>query len=207
MKIGTFTAHKEQILMAAIWVAFYLVVFAIATNAQTGNETFTGTVVSYGSGLNTRTRTSYFTLTIKSETPDAGAQRFLDLLQRDGQDALLAGLRNEDRGRFSIGGNIGRTVNVVREKSVDGKRRIYAVFERWMQFGEVRGGYRSVDYPFGYIELNIDPATGKGDGTYIAAAKIRWRENKGSDGSNVEVEDFATFPARLLAVRSSKGRP
>ena len=54
-------------------------------------------------------------------------------------------------------------------------RRIYIVFERWLQFAELRGGYRSLDYPFGYIELNIDPATGNGEGTYIAAARIRWR--------------------------------
>ena len=67
-------------------------------------------------------------------------------------------------------------------------------------FGEVRGGYRSLDYPFGYLELLIDPATGKGDGTFIEAAQIRWKRDKKLNQYVVEIEDFGTFPARLMGV-------
>ena len=82
----------------------------------------------------------------------------------------------------------------------EGKKRIRAVFERWINFGEVRGGYRSLDYPFGYLELLIDPATGKGDGTFLEAAQIRWKRDKKTNQYVVEIEDFGTFPARLMGV-------
>jgi hypothetical protein len=167
---------------------------------QTGRETFTGTVLSYGSGMNTRTTTGTFTLRINGRTSNQQAQSLLGVLQESGQDDLLRSIRNEDLGNFSVGGQLGRRLNVVHESMVDGRRRIFAVFERWTQFAEQRGGYRSLDYPFGVIELYIDPRTGKGEGTYIAAAKIRWTTDRKTGQSQVEIENFATFPARLLGV-------
>jgi len=176
--------------------------FIFTASAQ---ETYTGTVVSYGSGFRTGTTTNTFTLRITGNTSDDNANHFLSVLQNSGQDDLLSAIKNQNVGTFSVGANIGRTLNVVREDTVDGKRHILAVFERWMQFGELRGGYRSVDYPFGYIELFIDPRTGKGDGTYIAAAKIRWTRDKKANQYQVEVENFATYPSRLMGV-TRRGR-
>lgn len=181
---------------------FAVLLVSAATYAQVARETITGTILSYGSGLNTRTTTNLFSLRIDEQTSDADAQRFLGLLQTGGQDDLLNAIKGEEVGTFSVGGRLARTVNVVREKEMDGKRHIYIVFERWMQFGEIRGGYRSRDYPFTFIELMIDPATGKGEGTFIAAAQIRWKKDKLTGGYRVEVEDFATFPSRLLNVRT-----
>jgi hypothetical protein len=179
-----------------------LLSFVSEINAQQ-KETFTGTVLSYGSGFNTRTRTANFTLDITGTTSDQKAQSLLNLLQERGQKSVLDEINNEELGRFSIGANVGIPVNVVRESIVDGKQRIFIVFERWTQFAEVRGGYRSLDYPFGVIELFIDPQTGKGEGTYIAAAKIRWDYDKDKKQYQVEIENFATYPARLLSVKRS----
>jgi len=165
-----------------------------------GRETYTGTVVSYGSGFNTRTVTRTFTLTIDGTTSDRDAQEYLGILQSGGQDDALKAISKNELGRFSIGGNVGIDVNVVRESVSGGQRRIFIVFERWTQFAEYRGGYRSLDYPFGVIEITIDEATGKGEGTYIAAAQIRWKQDKKTKEYQVEIENFATYPARLLGV-------
>ncbi len=195
----------KRILSFGIILLFAYMFGAVASaNAQ---ETFTGNILKYGSGRYTGIRTSSFTLILKSRTPDDQAKRNLEILQTDGQDKLLEAIRNEDLGRFSLSGELGRTINAVREVNVDGKRKIYAVFERWTEFAEVRGGYRSLDYPFGYIELTIDPRTGKGSGQYFAAAKIRWKNEKDSVGSHVEVEDYATFPAKLLNVKIEGMKP
>jgi len=167
---------------------------------QAGRDTYTGTVLIYGSGTNLRTRTGTFTLTIDRQTSNDRADRLLGLLQEDDQNALLREIGREDVGSFSINGRIGPRVNVVRESMVDGKTRIFAVFDRWEQFAERRGGYRSLDYPFGVIELYIDPRTGKGEGTYIGAAKIRWRKDKKTGADQIEIENFATYPAKLLGV-------
>lgn len=171
------------------------------TSAQNGDkEVYTGTLLSYGSGFNTRTITTTFTLNINGLTSDTQAQGFLDILREDKQDDLLKAIEKEDLGRFSVGANVGVPINVVRESVVDGKRRIFVVFQRWTQFAELRGGYRSLDYPFGVIEIFIDEQTGKGEGTYIAAAKIRWDYDEKKKQHQVEIENFATYPARLLGV-------
>ena len=181
-------------------IAACLSILFIASDLQAQTETYTGTVLSYGSGLDTRTVTRTFTLNINGQTSNQQAQSFLNTLQEGNQDDLLAAIKKEDLGRFSVGANVGVPVNVVRESMVDGKRRIFIVFERWTQFAELRGGYRSLDYPFGVIEIFIDPQTGKGEGTYIAAARIRMDFNKKSQQYQVEIENFATYPARLLGV-------
>ena len=184
----------------------FICAMAAAVTAFGQHETYTGTVLSYGTGLNARTTTNSFTLNINGVTPDDKAQRFLGLLQESGQDTLLSELRKENLGTFSIGGRLGREINGVRETMEGSKKRIFIVFERWINFGEIRGGYRSTDYPFGVIELYVDPITGKGDGTFIAAAKIRWRLDKKSGQYQVEIENFATYPAKLMGVTLRGGR-
>ena len=181
-----------------------LVLASVETKAQS-RERFTGTLIAYGSGLNTRTVTTTFTLDIKSVTSDSDARNYLNILKNDGQDKVLDAIDDTEVGRFSVGANIGIPVNVVRETDANGNRRIFAIFKRWTQFAELRYGYRSLDYPFGVIELLIDQRTGKGEGTYIAAARIRWDSNDGKT-PQVEIENFATFPARLLGVKSDRRR-
>ena len=190
-----------------VWTIFgLLMVFsaAAAPNVRAA-ETFTGTVVSYGTGFSTRTRTGTFTLIIDRYTTDEEAQRFLSVLQEGGQDALLKTIRDQELGRFSVGPRVGIDLNFIQQEMVDGKRRIFIVFERWTQFAELRYGMRSLDYPFGVIELFIDPATGKGEGTYIAAARLRWTRDNKTNQYAVEVENFATWPAKLMGVQRRGG--
>ena len=185
-----------------------MLTMASRANAQTNEpETYTGTVLSFGSGFNTRTVTRTFTLTINRQTSNAQAQQFLETLREDGQNKLLDEINDEELGRFTLTGNVGVPINVVRETVVDGKRRIFVVFERWKQFAELLGGYRSVDYPFGVIELFIDERTGKGEGTYIAAARIDFDFDDKKQQYQVEIENFATYPARLLSVTQRRDRP
>jgi hypothetical protein len=167
----------------------------VSVYAQRG-MTFTGTAVIYGSGSNTRTTTRTFTLNVNQRTSDAEAARYLNVLQSGGQDALLRAIDNNDLGRFSLGGSVGERLNAVIIDQDGGDTRIRAVFRRWVGFGELRRGSRSVDYPFGYVEIRYDPRTGRGEGTFIPAAKIRFR-----NGNTVEVEDFGTFPGRLMGVQ------
>jgi hypothetical protein len=188
-----------------VGAALILCVTAVSGWAQNGRQTYTGTVVSYGSGFNTRTTTNTFTLIVNGETPESEVGRLVGILQEGGQDRLQEAIRNNDLGNFAVGGRVGRTLNAVVIDEVEGRRRIRALFERWIRFGEIRGGYRSVDYPFGYIELFVDPNTGRGEGTLIEAAQIRWDRDKKSNQYVVEIENFGTFPARLMGV-SLRGR-
>lgn len=175
---------------------------AAAISAQ-GTTTFNGTALIYGSGLNTRTVTRTFTMSVKGQTSADDVARYLKTLETGGQDGLRDAIRNNDLGHFALGASLGQRLNAVVVDTVDGKTRVRAVFERWIGFGELRGGYRSIDYPFSYVEIIIDPRTGKGDGTFIPAAQVRFRNGKAGAAGTVEIEDFGTFPGRLLGVRMS----
>lgn len=178
---------------------------AASVHAQRNEATFTGTVLIYGSGFNTRTISRPFTLRLTGQTSDQEVSRLIGILQDRGQSGLLDALNDEKVGNFSIGGQVARDINAASVTNVEGRTRIRAVMERWIGFGELRGGYRSVDYPFTYMELFIDPRTGKGEGTFIGAAQIRYRNKSGEN--QIEVEDFGTFPGRLLGVQMRGGMP
>lgn len=177
-----------------------IILLSQANYAQNRTEEYTGNIISYNGP---RVETGNFTLRINSLTTDEQANRNLSILQSDGQDKLLSTVNKENVGTFSVNNGLARTVNVARETQVDGKTRIFAVFERWQGFAEIRGGYRSIDYPFGVIELMIDPATGKGDGTFVAAAQVRWITDKKTNGNKIEIENFATYPAKLVNAKAN----
>jgi hypothetical protein len=180
--------------------SFLIGLITVPLRAVDPKEVYTGTVVAFG-GVRTRggTSSATFTLKINGYTSDEDAQRFLTILAEEKQAGLLKALSNENLGTFAIGGQVGRQVKVARVAEVNGQRRIVAVFERWLLMAEVRGGYRSQDYPFGYIELFIGP-DGKGEGTYIGAAKITWKSDENTGKKTVEIENFGTYPAKMMGV-------
>lgn len=176
-----------------------------AVFAQTSDK-YTGTVLSYGSGFNLRTRTASFDLIINGETPKEDVTSLLKTLDDDGQDAFMKSIQNNDLGKFSIGKRVGPTVNLVMSDEIDGKTRVIAIFQRWMYYSEFRAGARSLDYPFGVVEMYIDPQTGKGEGTYIGAARLDWEKNKKTGEYQLEVNGFATFPSKLLSIKQTSKR-
>jgi hypothetical protein len=185
--------------MKRYWYLLITIVLTIgmiapAASAQRGT-TFTGTAVIYGSGLNTRTVSRPFTMVINRRTSDSDAARYLQTLQRGGQDDFSREIESNNYGRFSFDGQVGLPINAVLVDRDGDDTRIRVVFKRWLGFGELRRGTRSVDYPFTYVELRVDQ-NGRGDGMIIPAARVRAR------GSNtLEVEDFGTFPGRMMGVR------
>src|SRR6185369_159681 len=171
---------------------FAILFSSLGVSAQP-KETYTGTMVGVGGRLGGVSRP--FTLTIDRRTPDSDVTRAVAILSEGGQDALLENVRRERLGRFSLGGQVGREINFVAETtSPNDERKIMILFERWMDLYELRAGARSTDYPFGYVELILD-RDGRGTGTFIPAARIRFNHNQ------VEVENFGIYPARLFGIR------
>ena len=162
------------------------------------NRRINGTVVGVGGRLGGR---SYpFTLIINSYTRDADVERLNSALQQGGEDELLKTLSGMDAGRIQIGNNVGVPANaVIATRQAEGGTRLVVLYERQLGMYELRYGTRSADYKFGYAELFLN-RKGTGQGTLIPAAKVRLR-----DGNTWEVEDFGSFPARLLGLRSSGG--
>ncbi|MGH9842429.1 MAG: hypothetical protein ACREEM_27115 [Blastocatellia bacterium] len=140
----------------------------------------------------------FFTLTINSYTPESDVNRMLAALKDGGQDALSKVLGKEKKGTLQIGTRLGRDVQAVWVTRTDEGRKISALSERWLGFGELRRGARSVDYPFTYIEIFVEEDGGKGEGSLIPAARVR---SKG--GNNIEIENFGIYPARLTNIKMS----
>jgi hypothetical protein len=136
-----------------------------------------------------------FTLIINRVTTADEVNQFNAALQAGKQDELLRTLSRTDAGRIQIGSNVGLPANAILVNDQgNGRTKITVIYQRDIRFGELRRGARSVDYPFGYAELYV--GRGDNEGMLIPAARIRLR-----DGNTWEVEDFGTFPARLMGLR------
>ena len=173
--------------------------FALPAAAQSKNgtkEVYTGTFVRMSGG----SASTGFNLTIEARTSDEDAQKYREILAREGQDDLLKAIRNNDLGYIAATGQTRRNLLVVREGEIDGSRRIIAVFERWQRFFEVRGGYRSTDYPFSIIEIVFDKK-GRGTGTFIGLAQVRMTLDKKTEQWRLEIENFGSFPDRVMGVQ------
>ena len=153
-----------------------------------------GTVVGISGRLAGRSRP--FSLIINRYTsPDDIAR--LTAAMPQGQDALLDAVSKLDAGRISIGTGVGVPANVIiSTPTAEGGTKITVLYQRTVNFYELRYGTRSADYKFGYAEIYLN-RNGTGEGTFIPAAKVRLR-----DGNTWEVEDFGEFPARLMGLRS-----
>lgn len=136
-----------------------------------------------------------FTLIIKRITTADEVTQFNSALQAGKQDELLRTLSRTDAGRIQIGSNVGLPANAILVNDEgNGRTKITVIYQRDLRFGELRRGARSVDYPFGYAEMYV--GRGDNEGMLIPAARIRLKE-----GNTWEVEDFGTFPARLMGLR------
>lgn len=166
------------------------------SNSAAFAERINGTVVGISGRLAGRSRP--FSLIINNYTPANQVRELNEALERDGQDGLLRALSKMDAGRITIGTGVGVPANaIIVDPWGDGGRKLTVFYERNLSFFELRYGTRSEMYRVGYAELFLD-RSGRGEGTLIAAARVRLR-----DGNVWEVEDFGVFPARLLGLRSS----
>jgi len=160
-------------------------------------EVYTGTIYSMNGGG----RSTGFNLSISEYTSDEEVQRYLAMLAEGDQDNVLKATRDLELGRLSATGHVGRNLIVVRKSQMpDGKIRIAVAFERWQTMREVRGGYRSQDYPFGLMEIILDANGKKGSGTFIAACKIDLKRDKKTGKYQLEIENFGTYPHKVMGV-------
>lgn len=165
-------------------------------HAQSSSQRINGTIVNIGGRFGGRSRP--FTLIVNRYTAPNEVRELNDALARGGQDELLQALSGMDAGRIQIGSGVGVRANAtIAAPWGDGGTKLTVFYERNISFAELRYGTRSQDYRIGYAEIFLD-RNGKGQGTLIAAARVRLR-----DGNTWEVEDFGTFPARLMGLRSS----
>lgn len=192
-KRKTFMKH----LLLSVCGAVMIAACALSAVAQpkTGKDVYRGNIFYFGGGRNV---TTDFTLTITSYTPESEVQRLQEVLRSEGQDDFQKIVGREKRGTIQVGTGLGLDLNAVWVTQSEGGRKLSALAERWVGFGELRRGARSTDYPFTYIELFIEEDGGI-EGTLFPAARVR-----GKSGNTIEVENFGIYPARLTNVKQRK---
>lgn len=164
----------------------------LAQDAYVG-RTITGTV--YFIGGRRPARSLPFRLIVnRLSTPDE-VNQLNSALQSGGQEELMRRLERMEAGRIEIGTGVGVPANfIMRTDEGEGRTKLTVLYQRDIGFGELRYGTRRSDYRFGYAELHVGP--GANEGMLIPAARVRLR-----DGNTWEVEDFGTFPARLMGLQ------
>jgi len=158
-------------------------------------EFYSGTIIAVSGGY----VSTGFILSINARTSDQDAERYLSILNRTGQDGLLNALAGNDLGFIAETGQPDRKLLAVRESAAGDQRRIAAVFEQGRRSYEVRGGHRSVDYPFSILELVVDER-GHGLGTFVALAQVKIARTYQTDQLSLEIGSFGSFPARVRGV-------
>jgi len=164
---------------------------------RTVSRTITGTVIGISGRL--AGRSLPFRLIVNRYTTPDEVQRLNAALQSGGQDELLKVLSTMNAGRIQIGNNVGVTANAIISTPQEAGTKVVVIYQRNINFFELRYGARSENYKFGYAELYLSGRQA-GEGTFIPAAQVRLR-----DGNTWEVEDFGVFPARLMGLQVTGG--
>jgi len=173
---------------AFLAVAVFLI--SSALNAQPQGEQFSGTLVNLIGGSS-----APVVIHVDRYSSDEEVARLKGILASKGPDALREALWDLEAGYIRVGGGLGYPIAVARSKP-DGKggRLVRLMLDRPLSFRELANDTRSTDYPFTFIELNLDRA-GNGEGKMIAAAKVSL------SGDSVDVENLGTQPIKILQVK------
>ena len=137
---------------------------------------------------------------VKAYTDNEKTQQFASALVEGGQPALTKALEKSDEiGSIQLTGRVGfYDFKLIRSRQTPTGRRIVAVCDRPLQFGELYGGTRSTEYTIGIMILDLkQDKKGKevGSGTLYYAAKVKIKNN------TIKIEHFQLHPVRLVNVR------
>ena len=187
--------NRKTLLLSVLLLAVASLCPPTNTLAQEGYAGRTVTGSAYFLGGRRPGRTLPFTLIINRVSSPDELSQLNSTLQSGGEDDLLRTLSRMNAGRIQVGTGVGVPANAIFVTDEgDGRTKLTVLYERTLRFGELRYGARSQNYRFGYAELYV--GRGENEGMLIPAARIRLR-----NGNIWEVEDFGTFPARLMGLR------
>jgi len=175
--------------------------FAAGARAQEqekqGAEAYSG--VAVGTGGTVGGKTMQFDFRVTSWTTDEEVLKFAELVKDKGEDALRQALEKEDKGRINPVGNTGTTIAVARKRQTADGTIITIVTARYMSFVELYRSGRSVQYPFGFLQVKLN-TKGEGEGQIMAAARIRFNKKSGK----YEIESFGNQYIKAVNVRPWK---
>lgn len=140
------------------------------------------------------TRQMPLTLVVSRPLSPEQAMPLREVLEKGGQQALQAAIRDGNRGRFSLGALEYPIDLVVAQPLEDGVRYV-AITTRQLKYDEVEQGSPSLDYPFAVVAFEV-PEFGVGSGELYPQAALSI-----SAEGRVQVEQYGGAPGKLREVR------
>jgi hypothetical protein len=130
---------------------------------------------------------------------DADRSQLMGTLAEKGPEEALKILKKQKPvGRLRSPGSIGQDLQFSsQEPSRSGGRDIILLADRIIDYSEIAGMLRSVEYPFLYIELHLDPK-GQGSGSLLPAVKLVL------GGRLLVVENYNIMPINLGSVKRER---
>ncbi|HUL34868.1 MAG TPA: hypothetical protein VL128_13370 [Candidatus Eisenbacteria bacterium] len=190
---------RRKLLGKVLWVCAAASFFALSAAGQEGMKPEVYSGVAVGTGGSVGGKTMQFDFRITSYTTDDEVRQFAELVKDKGTDALRRALEKEDKGRVNPVGSTGTQIAVARKRVVGNQTIITIITARYMPFIELYRNNRSVDYPFGYMQVKLD-SEGKGAGQIMAAAKIRFNKKSGK----YEIESYGNQYIKAVNVQPWK---
>ncbi|MBZ5561183.1 MAG: hypothetical protein LAP13_02045 [Acidobacteriia bacterium] len=107
---------------------------------------------------------------------------------------LEKALGKMNKGQFRLGTGPTNPLRIVQSVSTAKGRRVSLVADRDLEWFELRGDpLRSKEYPFTYVELDLDQ-NGKGSGLLMPFARVRF-----TDDGHLKIENYSVRPLRLVS--------
>lgn len=156
-------------------------------------QMITATLADVGNQL-PGTTTASVVIHIEDYSSPQEVDRLARLLAEKGPDAVREATLHLEKGWIRVGDSLGYPLAVITRHPTAGGEKIAILLDRQLSFAEQWQNLPSADYPFGYIELDLD-RNGKGEGQLIPAGQIRL------NNGGVEVVQYGLQPARLLNVQ------
>lgn len=140
---------------------------------------------------------SFLTLRLTGATAESELASYSALARKKGERALYNRLGDEDLGRLSIDGSLGRPIAIVQETRDEGLRRLLIVVERQLSNREIFGSTRSSRYPYLVVDATVD-ADGVGVGELHPAARLEV-----SPDGKITYVAFEPLPLKVLQLKAS----
>jgi len=198
-------------LIRVLCVAVALVGLLASGAAAQEKETFTGMLVQMTGAASGATGS--LQLTVERWTTPEERKAYIEAMlegkdQRtlEGKQAKLLSMMEDARGDKRNGfARFPRTLGwdlTYAWQFMQGTTRVVRLAtNRPIAFVEARNSYRTMDYPFGFIELRLNEK-GEGEGLAYQATSLIFKKD-----NVLEVETYGIGPQRLLSVRAEKEKP
>ena len=186
---------KRNPIVLAIFT-FLLLSQGVRAQEQTP-EAYTG--VAVGTGGTVGGKSIQFDFRITQYNTDDDIQKFAQLLQDKGTDALRRALEKENKGRIAVVGSTGTQIAIARKRTQGADTIITIITPRILPFAELYNNGRSTDLPLRLSTSTLD-AQGNGSGQIMAAAKIRFDKKSGQ----YQIESFGNQYIKAINIRPSK---